>query len=712
MRNLISLLLITVCIVSGPSSRAQQSWTQTKGPEGGAISAVCVDSINHVFIATKAGGIYESQDSGTHWIPRNAGLSTLYFRDIQASAPDYVFAVSNQEGIFRMKRQESPAWVLLDTTATFASSIATLAITPNGDLFISASSSGILVSHDNGDHFSAAASGIDRKDLPIKFLSAPDSARLYAAAWNGTVYFSSDNGQNWTSIGKHPSMHEVTALLALPSGSVLVGDKTGNVYLDTNGTSWQRVIDSATSLNNGTYNLFFSRVSGHVFCRAVNGLLFRSSDMGLTWTKIIKEIEGGEYFPAAVNKEGVIFAGVDYDGMLRSFDDGEEFEAINNNLIGTYIFSVQVGPDGTTLYANSSERIYRSYDQGQNWNLLSLEIHDLLSAPSFSIDSAGVLYAIDLARVHVSTDSGTTWHQTLAGDTLLQTFTLVSTKDRTFASSYRGLFATQDHGMTWTNVTPTGDSTMVNTVVVGMDGAVYAEMGNGDLFKATNINATTWTQLGKSSNLTLVMKDGRTMFDINNNAAERSSDGGLNWTSLPPVDPVNYHKVFGLFIDKKNQLFLSTDSGIYISKDLGDTWLTSYDGLHGPSTSRIIGAHDVCQDKFGNYYAASNGQGVFLSPATSSAVTWSSLSKTNTLECYPNPVISITKLHFALESSGFVHVQLTDVLGRVVWSTQDQSFSGGEHTMDLNLQDFPSGAYLCSVRHGDANDNLWINVTH
>src|SRR6266545_3584000 len=63
MKILASVSLFLTFTIASLRADAQITWQQTHGPEGGAISTVCVDSIDHVLIATKAGGIFESADS-------------------------------------------------------------------------------------------------------------------------------------------------------------------------------------------------------------------------------------------------------------------------------------------------------------------------------------------------------------------------------------------------------------------------------------------------------------------------------------------------------------------------------------------------------------------------------------------------------------------------------------------------------------------------
>lgn len=296
----------------------------------------------------------------------------------------------------------------------------------------------------------------------------------------------------------------------------------------------------------------------------------------------------------------------------------------------------------------------------------------------------------------------------------MQPILVASTKTQTYAATFRGLFATQDHGHTWTNITPTGDSTRVNSVVIGQDGALYAESATTDLYMSTDGGGTesgAWTNPGKSAGLTLVLKNG-TLFAVNDDIIQRSINAGHDWTDLPSVDPIHKRLIFGLFIDNKNQLFASTDSGIYISKDLGNTWLESSQGFHGVSSTRYCGAAAVGQDKLGNYYAASHGQGVFRSIATSGVGRSQFATQTQSLECYPNPASSRATIQFELPAASSVTLSVFDPLGRSVWSHEYSRLEAGPHEIPFNATDLASGAYLCTLRSATGNFSGRIVVTH
>src|SRR5437868_6770844 len=109
-------LLIGLLLLSGAagSLSAQILWTQTNGPEGGAVSSVTIDSSGRLFAGTEAGGVFGSPDQGSTWFARNAGLRSFHIRELESSPHGYIFGVTYDAGIYRYFNDDLPHWTPLD----------------------------------------------------------------------------------------------------------------------------------------------------------------------------------------------------------------------------------------------------------------------------------------------------------------------------------------------------------------------------------------------------------------------------------------------------------------------------------------------------------------------------------------------------------------------------------------------------------------------
>ncbi|HMB92640.1 MAG TPA: T9SS type A sorting domain-containing protein, partial [Rhodothermales bacterium] len=65
---------------------------------------------------------------------------------------------------------------------------------------------------------------------------------------------------------------------------------------------------------------------------------------------------------------------------------------------------------------------------------------------------------------------------------------------------------------------------------------------------------------------------------------------------------------------------------------------------------------------------------------------------------YPNPFNPTTTIRFDLREAATVHVDIIDVLGRVVMTVPEQDYaSGTNHALDIDAASLPSGMYLYRV---------------
>jgi hypothetical protein len=67
---------------------------------------------------------------------------------------------------------------------------------------------------------------------------------------------------------------------------------------------------------------------------------------------------------------------------------------------------------------------------------------------------------------------------------------------------------------------------------------------------------------------------------------------------------------------------------------------------------------------------------------------------------YPNPFNPSTTIRFSLPSSRFVVLKIYDVLGKEIAVLMNEQFSAGEHTVQFNAADIPSGIYFYTIHAG------------
>jgi hypothetical protein len=77
-----------------------------------------------------------------------------------------------------------------------------------------------------------------------------------------------------------------------------------------------------------------------------------------------------------------------------------------------------------------------------------------------------------------------------------------------------------------------------------------------------------------------------------------------------------------------------------------------------------------------------------------------SLSKESYFEIknYPNPFNPITTISYMLPQSTYVSINVYDRLGRQVVTLVDQNQDAGEHSVDFNASEYPSGIYFYRIK--------------
>jgi photosystem II stability/assembly factor-like uncharacterized protein len=276
-----------------------------------------------------------------------------------------------------------------------------------------------------------------------------------------------------------------------------------------------------------------------------NGLLFRSSDAGVSWSTVP--------FPAQLHcvlhaflvdpqHPDTYFAGVsgetpDISGLFETTDAGVTWNLLPG-LAGKEVWSLAFSPENSrTLAAGIHGGILQSADGGANWKQISdpanREMEVVVSLAFDPVDSR-ILFAGTPHLPWKTINGGADWfpvHTGMLDDSDVFSLNVDRARpQRVFASACSGIYSSLNGGSSWVKLTGAPGASY-RTYFVGMDPreaqTIFAGTTHG-LVKSTN-GGQTWTQI--STHLTrFVAFDprhrGRIYVATDDDGIERSDDEG------------------------------------------------------------------------------------------------------------------------------------------------------------------------------------------
>ena len=267
-----------------------QQWVQTdKALTFWKMSSLQVDpeSPSRIYIATEHSGLFITNNGGTDWqrakpnVPRLTTTSLLALPGIilAGTVPAALYCASNGSGWQELEGVRRGA-----TGGSFPPSpelgartrfLAADNETPRR-LYAAIEVGGLLVSDDNGQHWSAATDGLDDPDVH-QILPAVKTKGLVVAACGEGAYRSTDRGEHWENVTP-PGMRTF--------GSSVTEDNGGTVYL-------------AMAL--GRPNTWLRK-------DRADAALFSSHDGGAHWEIAVERLPGGVMAMCPASDKRGVFA--------------------------------------------------------------------------------------------------------------------------------------------------------------------------------------------------------------------------------------------------------------------------------------------------------------------------------------------------------------------------------------------------------------------
>lgn len=270
---------------------------------------------------------------------------------------------------------------------------------------------------------------------PRTLLRTQDGVVLAGTRWEGAVWYSEDEGLNWTKAQDITGEKEVMCMVEVPAtGTLLLGTaRDAEIWRSTDGGYTWVISQTLETLPGDNYV--------HALCVAANGDIlaggiypnvasdaevWRSQDDGQTWVKV-DTLVGQNYvwsMVRAANNDLIAGTqgGFGFGQFWRSQDNGANWTFVANMTSGTGVHKMITLSDGTILAGSydwgGQVEIWRSTTNGASWAKISEVSNTLDVCYSFAEGYDGevvggfkpAVWGND-AELWQSTDGGVTWTQ-------------------------------------------------------------------------------------------------------------------------------------------------------------------------------------------------------------------------------------------------------------------------------------------------------------
>ncbi len=353
----------------------------------------------------------------------------------------------------------------------------------------------------------------------------------------------------------------IQALAEGADGSVYAGTFGDGIYAKRRGDDrWRPAEEGPTD----RFLMTFAEMpDGVMFAGSIRGGIHRSDDGGRRWVAGNDGLENTQVSTIIRDpRSGTLYAGTGA-GVFKSEDHGRRWAAANHGMEMTLVRSLALGSDGTVYAGTGGTGLFASRDGGATWRAMNEGLKDEAGLREnfirvLIVGPSGALYAGSFGGgVFKTTDQGAHWIPVNDGLGNLSIRGLVIAPEAIYVGTGDGVFRSSDAGERWESISQGMPDTNVQSLLLGSNGVLYAGTGSGVMERAPG-------------------------------GAWRVSDRGMLFPS-----------VRALLVDPRRGLFAGTQgSGLFRSKDAGETWVSFNDGI----PSRTIRA--LVRDAKGAQHAA------------------------------------------------------------------------------------------------------------
>ena len=307
---------IYILLIFSQSLFSQDFWVKTNFPTDNSslfsIYSIIENNTNEILVGTFAKGIFKTTDNGVAW--SQSGLNNMWITSLAKdnSGNIYAGAIGSQfgSGIFK-SIDDGKTWTKIFEIET---GINKVYVSSENEIYI-------------GLNYTSEQSGI---------------------------HYSSDEGNSWQKIFNESE--NVYTIIKLNTGRVLAASYGKIYYSDNNGINWQ---STSTGLTSSTPSSFAINSENKVYLATLGYGIYESNDNGVNWTN--KTGAGWEYSDLEIDNNEIMYASTRGNWVYKSDDNWNSSVLINSGMgQDKYVLDLYIDKNGYLFAGMDYYGFYRS----------------------------------------------------------------------------------------------------------------------------------------------------------------------------------------------------------------------------------------------------------------------------------------------------------------------------------------------------------------
>ncbi len=597
--------LLVASIIFFGEVYAQNNWTATNGPFGGAVTKL-KRAPNGTLYAIVNQRLWVSTNNGDSW---TNPASTLYLNDLLIDSDGKLYAA-----YYSTLFTSTDAITWTTVASNLFQNIQYIDRVGPDNVFVAWGNSGVYVSIDKGIGWTQ-----------ITTLGWSGTPGLWANA-AGDIFYGIQGGgllkhsyQGLTSNWKAASMTEIFSVAPSTINSMAV-DATGklylssfnNVYTSTNGGTTFSSITAAFAPDNYFSGPMMASPDGSVsFFNNGYSKIYKTTNQGATWSSVPSPAVdfGTQIYSVAFASASTYFIGTG-EGTFRTSDTGATWQVKNNGMTAASMDEIVItnAPE-KIIVMKYGKGYFVSADKGVTWtfNALSNYVSKVLKLTDGTILLYGQGYILR------STDNGATFSTDNVYRNSNYKIIEASNGDLyTFYSLYvnpnyvQKIAKSTNKGSTWTDLTitglPTANNAYVTEAAIDISNNIMFHGWDGSAWTTYKVVATTATLLTTpyTNSYENLFFQGNKFYATQYSAYYYTTDLGTTWTTVG----FSGNKVFPIKNSLYSGIAVSKNGSLQITQDDGGTW----NNTNVPVSSAYITS--IAADASGDYFASASGSSV------------------------------------------------------------------------------------------------------